>query len=67
MLRKVLRSLTDHSKRRKQREMDVTIGTWNMRKMGFPGNRMGKAWTDLDRGRGKWRAIAKTIMEFRVP
>jgi hypothetical protein len=47
--------------------MDVTSGTWNMRKMGFPGNRMGKARTDLDRDRGKWRAIANTVMKLRVP
>jgi hypothetical protein len=36
-----------------------------MRKIGFPGNRMRKAWTDLDRD--MWRAIANTVMKLRVP
>jgi hypothetical protein len=47
--------------------MDMTFGTWNMRKIGFPENRIGKGWTDLDRDRAKWRAIANTVMKIRVP
>jgi hypothetical protein len=45
----------------------MTLGTWNKWEMAFPGKRMGKAWTDLERYGDKWRDIANTGMKLRVP
>jgi len=45
----------------------MALGNWNKWKMAFPGNRMGKAWADLERYRDKWRDIGNTGMKLRVP
>jgi hypothetical protein len=77
---KEIRTWTNFSdKRPKLKKMDVKFGTWNIRNLYLAGSLMavevdfreigwgGMDWIDLTQDRDKWRPLANTGINTRVP